>query len=111
MSMQVQTTLNFKGHTEEAIDFNCRALGAKIVFLMRFGENPDKSMMRPGTEDKIFHATFRIGSTEFMASDVGCYESQTGVFEGFRWPSEYRRQRKQSIFSRHLAMVERCRFH
>ena len=35
-------------------------------------------------EEKIFHATFRIGSTEFMASDCGCEnpESET-TFAGF----------------------------
>ena len=35
-------------------------------------------------EDKIFHATFRIGSTEVMASDCGCEESPAETpFAGF----------------------------
>ena len=35
-------------------------------------------------EEKIFHATFRIGSTEVMASDCGCEKSPTETtFAGF----------------------------
>lgn len=35
-------------------------------------------------EEKIFHATFRIGSTEVMASDCGCERSPTETtFAGF----------------------------
>ena len=35
-------------------------------------------------EEKIFHATFRIGSTEIMASDCGCERSPTETtFAGF----------------------------
>ena len=35
-------------------------------------------------EEKIFHATFRIGSTEVMASDCGCENSTTeAAFAGF----------------------------
>ena len=35
-------------------------------------------------EEKIFHATFRIGSTEVMASDCGCEQPSTKTaFAGF----------------------------
>lgn len=35
-------------------------------------------------EEKIFHATFRIGSTEVMASDCGCEKPPAGpAFAGF----------------------------
>ena len=35
-------------------------------------------------EEKIFHATFRIGSTEVMASDCGCEKPPTETtFAGF----------------------------
>jgi PhnB protein len=82
--MNVQTTLNFFGRTEEAVEFYCQAIEAESLFMMRFRESPDKSVMRPGMENKIFHATFRIGSTELMASDVGCSDSQAdATFNGF----------------------------
>jgi PhnB protein len=70
--MNVQTTLNFFGRTEEAVNFYSRTIEAGTLFMMRFRDCPDPSPSRPGLEEKIFHATFRIGSTEIMASDVGC---------------------------------------
>ena len=70
--MNVQTTLNFYGRTEEAVNFYCRTIEAQTLFMMRFRDHPDPSQSKPGLEEKIFHATFRIGSTEIMASDCGC---------------------------------------
>lgn len=82
--MQVQTTLNFFGRTEEAITFYCRAIEAEVQFMMRFRESPDQSFVRPGLEHKIYHATFRVGSTELMASDCGCAEPPPATaFAGF----------------------------
>jgi len=82
--MNVQTTLNFYGRTEEAVTFYVRAIDAETVFLMRFRDCPDPSQSRPGLEEKIFHATFRIGSTEIMASDCGCEKPPAAAsFAGF----------------------------
>jgi PhnB protein len=82
--MNVQTTLNFYGRTEEAVKFYCRAIEAETLFMMRFRDCPDPSQLRPGMEEKIFHATFRIGSTEIKASDFGCEKPPTGTtFAGF----------------------------
>ena len=60
--MPIVTTLRFAGRTEEALD-------AETVFLMRFRDSPDQSHTQSGMEDMIFHATFRIDGTDFMASD------------------------------------------
>jgi PhnB protein len=82
--MNVQTTLNFYGRTEEAIEFYCRTLGAEILFMMRFRDRPDHPKVMSGMEEKIFHATFRIGSTHIMASDCGCEKPPTETtFAGF----------------------------
>ncbi len=82
--MDVQATLNFYGRTEEAVAFYGRALGAETLFLMRFRDCPDPAQSRPGFEGKIFHATFRIGSTEVMASDCGCETTPAeATFAGF----------------------------
>ena len=70
--MTVKTTLNFYGRTEEAIGFYRDKIDAELVFLMRFRDAPNQSEVTPVTEDKVFHATFRIGETELMASDCGC---------------------------------------
>ena len=81
--MNVQTTLNFYGRTEEAIEFYRQAVEAETLFLLRFRDRPDAAPVPPGTEDKVFHATFRIGTTEIMASDCGCENSPTDAFGGF----------------------------
>jgi PhnB protein len=82
--MNVQTTLNFYGRTEEAVEFYCRTIEAETLFPMRFRDRPDISQSRPGLEEKIFHATLRIGSTEIHASDCGCEKPPTKTaFAGF----------------------------
>jgi PhnB protein len=82
--MNVQTSLNFYGCTEEAVTFYSRTIEAEILFLMRFRDCPDPSQRKPGLEEKIFHATIRIGSTVIMASDCGCERPPAGpTFTGF----------------------------
>ena len=67
--MQIQPYLFFEGRCEEAIEFYRKTLGAEVTMLMRFKESPDPNSCAPGSEDKVMHASFRIGSTELMASD------------------------------------------
>src|ERR1700761_6043630 len=82
--MNVQTTLNFYGRTEEAVEFYGRAIEAETLFLMRFRDCPDPSLKKMGMDEKIFHATFRIGSTVIMASDCGCEKPPAEMsFSGF----------------------------
>jgi PhnB protein len=82
--MDVQTMLNFHGRTEAAMAFYNRAIEAETLFLMRFRERPDYDRSRPDLDDKIFHATFRVGTTEIMASDCGCESSSAEKkFAGF----------------------------
>ena len=82
--MAVVTTLNFAGRTEEALGFYRDALDAETVFLMRFRDSPDQSYTQPGMEDLIFHVTFRIDGTDFMASDIGLVGCDTTTdFAGF----------------------------
>jgi PhnB protein len=73
--MQVQPYLFFDGRAEEAIEFYKRAVGARVEMLMRFRESPDPpppGMVPPGSEDKVMHASLRIGDTAVMASDGRC---------------------------------------
>jgi PhnB protein len=82
--MQVQPYLFFEGRCEEAVQFYCDKLGAEVMMLMRFKDNPDpqENCMAPaGSEDKIMHVSFRIGDTTVMASDGRC-SGQTS-FQGF----------------------------
>jgi PhnB protein len=70
--MKVETYLFFNGRCEEALEFYKKALGAKIVNMMRFSDSPDQSQCAPGTLDKVMHSTFSIGDTQLMASDGDC---------------------------------------
>jgi PhnB protein len=82
--MQVTPYLFFDGRCEEAIEFYKKALGAQVGMMMRMKESPDPQppgMMPPGSENKIMHATLRIGDTTVMASD-GHAKGQP-KFEGF----------------------------
>jgi PhnB protein len=67
--MQVQSYLFFDGRCDEAIEFYKKTLGAEVDMLMRWKDSPDKSMCTPGNENKVMHASFKIGETRVMASD------------------------------------------
>jgi PhnB protein len=70
--MKVQPYLYFDGRTEEALEFYKRALGAEVIAVMRFKENPQPEYNPPNSGEKVMHASFRIGDTELMASDGDC---------------------------------------
>lgn len=82
--MDVQPYLFFDGRCEEALAFYRNALGARVDMLMRFRESPEApppGACAPGSEDKIMHASLRIGHTVIMASDGAC--GGTPRFDGF----------------------------
>jgi PhnB protein len=73
--MQIESYLFFNGRCEEAIEFYQRALGAEVLMLMRNKESPEPpppGTMPPGSEDKVMHATLRIGTSNLMLSDGYC---------------------------------------
>lgn len=78
----IQPYLFFGGRCEEAVEFYRKALGAELVMMSRFKEAPEHQPAMPECfEDKIMHATLRIGDTLLMASDGRC-EGEAN-FEGF----------------------------
>jgi len=82
--MEIQPYLFFEGRCEEAIDFYRRAVGAEVRMLMRYKESPEPppaGTMPPGIENKVMHATLRIGDSTIMASDGHC--SGNAPFQGF----------------------------
>src|SRR5438477_8938696 len=85
--MYIQPYLFFDGRCEEALEFYRTALGAKVEGLMRFSESPEPhqpGMVPPGAENKVMHASVRIGDSKMMASDGRCTGKPT--FEGFSLP-------------------------
>jgi PhnB protein len=82
--MQIQPYLFFDGKCEEAIAFYRSALGAEVTMLMRFKDSPEPpspGMIPPGSENKVMHASLRIGETVVMASDGHCAGQPS--FQGF----------------------------
>jgi PhnB protein len=78
----IQPYLFFGGRCEEAIEFYGRAVGAEVVMMARFNEAPEPQPGLPDCfENKVMHATLRIGETMLMASDGRCEGPQN--FEGF----------------------------
>ena len=73
--MKVETYLFFDGRCDEALEFYRKHLGAEVTMLMRFKDSPEPhqpGMIPPGAEDKVMHASFRVGDTTVMASDGRC---------------------------------------
>lgn len=85
--MQVQTYLFFDGRCEEALEFYRNALGAEVTMLIKFKDAPpepksnESCMPPPGAENKVMHASFRIGDTTVLASDGHCQGKPS--FQGF----------------------------
>jgi PhnB protein len=82
--MLAQPYLNFDGRCEEAIEFYRSKLGAEVEMISRFKDAPEPpaaGMVAPGSENKIMHASFKIGESTIMASDCGSQGKPK--FEGF----------------------------
>jgi PhnB protein len=79
--MQVQPYLFLDGRCEEAIEFYRKALGAEVLAMMRFKDNPQPAMNPPGSGEKVMHASMRIGDATVMASDGRCQGQPS--FQGF----------------------------
>ena len=108
--MQVQPYLFFDGRCEEAIEFYRSALGAEVAMLMRFKENPEPqecSMVPPGSEEKVMHASIRIGDSTVLASDGRCQgqPSFQGISLSLTAADEAEAERLFAVWP----MVGRCR--
>jgi PhnB protein len=82
--MNVQPYLFFEGRAEEALAFYTKALGTQVDMVMRNNEAPEPpppGMLPPGSENKVMHASFKVGDTDVMLSDGRC--SGKPNFAGF----------------------------
>ena len=82
--MNVLPYLFFEGRADEAIAFYTKAFGTKVDMLMRNREAPEApppGMLPPGSENKVMHASFKVGDTDVMLSDGSC--SGRTSFAGF----------------------------
>jgi PhnB protein len=77
----VQPYVFFSGRCEEALEFYGNTIGAEVQMLTRFKESPEPHGLPDCFDDKVMHATVRIGKTTLMASDGQCEGNQN--FDGF----------------------------
>ncbi len=82
--MQIQPYLFFDGRCEEALEFYRKAVGAEVTMLMRYKDNPERNAgcnLPAGNDDKVMHASLRIGDATVLASDGRCQGRPS--FQGF----------------------------
>src|ERR1700733_14960596 len=73
--MHIQPYLSFDGRAEGAIEFYKSALGARVLMQLRFKDNPEPTppgQMTPGVDNKIMHASLKIGDSVVNVSDGRC---------------------------------------
>ena len=70
--MHIAPYLFFNGNCAEALEFYREALGAEITFMMQFKDAPEpppEGMNTPEMQNRIMHASWKIGDSEVMSSD------------------------------------------
>lgn len=80
--MRLETYLFFNGQCEAALAFYRESIGAETLFLLRFKDSAEAADTPPDWQDKVMHATFRVGDRELMASD-GMAGAKPKGFTGF----------------------------
>jgi len=70
MKLSLFTTIHFNGQCEEALRFYERSLGAKIAFVMTWGDSPMASQAPAGWEKKVLHSRIALGDAEIVAGDI-----------------------------------------
>ena len=82
--MPITPYLFFNGRAEEAAEFYCGALDAKVLMLMRYADSPEPpppGMVAPGSENKVMHMSLQIGDATLMGAD-DCTGAKP-IFQGF----------------------------
>ena len=101
--LSITPYLIFSGRCQEALDFYRSALGATIEYVMLFNQSPDAAplaALQPGFENKVMHATFRVGGVRIMASDGSNDQSK---FDGFRLALDVATEKEARDFFNGLA--------
>ena len=77
--LKLQPYLYFDGDCRAAMDLYREVLGGEILTMMTYGEAPP-GLAGPEWQDRILHATLRIGDQELAGSDAppGRYQPPAG---------------------------------
>src|SRR5579862_8048856 len=77
MKLSACITIHFNGQCEAALGFYEQALGARIAFMMTWGESPMASQAPAGWEKKILHSRMSLADIEIVAGDVASDQYET----------------------------------
>jgi len=75
--------LFLNGRCHEAIEFYKLAIGAEVEMLLHFNQIPDpnqEAMIPPGFENKVMHASLKVGNSTIFLSDGN---ETVAEFKGF----------------------------
>lgn len=71
MATRLNPYLMMDGNAKEAIAFYEKALGAKVVSVMTYGQMPDPGGHVPeAAKDRVMHALLKVGESDLMFSDT-----------------------------------------
>lgn len=70
MTLNPSIGLSFKGQCETALRFYERCLGARITFMLTWGDSPMAKDSPEEWSGKIFHASFKLGDIVLTGGDV-----------------------------------------
>jgi PhnB protein len=79
--MQLTTHVSFQGQCEAAFKFYETCLGAKVNFLMTWGESPMADQAPRGWEKKVLHANLVVGGVSLSGDDA--IPGNEGAPQGF----------------------------
>lgn len=68
--MTLNPHLSFNGQCQAAFKLYEQCLGAKITFMLTWGDSPMKDQVPPEWQDKIAHATLTLDNTSVAGSDT-----------------------------------------
>jgi PhnB protein len=68
--MQLTIYLTFAGQCEAAFKHYEKCLGGAIVFMMKYRDSPAAAETPSAWHDKVYHATFNLGSCVLSGADV-----------------------------------------
>lgn len=79
--LRVNPHLPFNGDCETAFRFYETTLGAKVTFLMTYGNSPMADSTKPGWQGKILHASLLLGGETLTGADAppDQYRPQQGI--------------------------------
>ena len=68
--MRITAYVNYNGSCEKAFRFYEKHLGAKVLMMMKHGEQPNPQGVPKGWENAVIHARLMIGGMELMGADI-----------------------------------------